>query len=181
MSFCFNVNLSQNDYLDFNIFVLFRTPAGRKQIMSMRALIFLMFGAVGIAYFFMSDSLLQTSIFEVLILIALAVFQLNLHRFFTFTVKKQIKALKKCGKAPFSENSVLEFFDDFFTEETNDSKSEIKFQGIECVNVVKSTAVYIHINQVQAVIIPMRIFSSQAELEAFVSFLNEKCKNVNYY
>lgn len=181
MSFCFNVNLSQNDYLDFNIFVLFRTPAGRKQIMSMRAFIFLMFGAVGVAYFFISESFFQTLFFELLMLIVLGIFQLNLHRVYTFILKKQIKSFKKHGKIPLSESSVLEFYDDFFAEKTEDNRSEVKYQGIESVNVVRSSAVYIHLNQLQAVIIPISTFRSQEEFDFFVKFLNEKCKAVKYY
>ena len=41
------------------------------------------------------------------------------------TAKIQIKALIKNGKPPYSPHSVLTFYEDCFTEETEDIKTEI--------------------------------------------------------
>ena len=53
--------------------------------------------------------------------------QLLVVPFFKLAAKIQIKALIKNGKPPYSPHSVLTFYEDCFTEETEDIKTEIKY------------------------------------------------------
>ncbi len=89
-------------------------------------------------------------------------------------MKTTVKSLTKIkGKLPYSENSVLEFYDDVFIEITDDNKSEMKYSAIENV-FVNEKMVVLFINSIQAYIVPTRSFESIEQKNSLVRFIGEK-------
>ena len=100
---------------------------------------------------------------------------------FKLTVKIYIKILIKNGKPPYSPHSVLTFYEDCFTEETEDIKTEVKYSAIDRISIVENKLIMIHTNSVQAYLLPAICFGSDIKYNLFKEFIKTKCAAVDTY
>ena len=175
MKFKFNVNITQEDYIELNRIVMSETPAGKKSS-KMSNLIFISFCVIAVLvtltiYNFSGKAFIAAGV----LIIAFLLVHLTLNKTITnLAVKGTVKSLTKIkGKLPYSEHSVLEFYDDVFVEITDDNKSEMKYSAIENV-FVNENLVVLFINSMQAYIVPTRSFESIEQKNSLVEFLNGK-------
>lgn len=181
MLFQFNVNMTDKEYLDYNVFWLTRSPYGKKQMKSGRITI----GALYIAFIlitllagnFSAESFLST----IPLVILLVLFQLLLKRFLAWSLKGQIKTLKKSGKMGYTSNSVVQFNEDDFVDCAPDCKMEHKYSAIERISIVGNKAVYIHVNNVMAYTLPISCFENEKQYDDFLDFMRTKCDNIDVY
>lgn len=181
MKFKFDIKLTDKDYFDYNKFWMLKTPYGKKQLSLTRKILYLIF-AIGIfILLFMKEITALTYItiggFAVICLL----FQMLLTRFFIWSLKVQIKTMKKSGKMPFSPESHMEFDDETFIEYTTENKNEHKYSAIDRVSVVGSKTVYIHLNNVMAYMLPFDSFESVEEYNRFFDFIKTKVNIVDIY
>ena len=175
MKFKFNVNITQEDYIELNRIVMTETPAGKKSS-KISNLIFISVCAILVLFTlitskFSGEGFIATGV----LIIAFLLVHLTLNKTITnLAVKATVKSLTKIkGKLPYSEHSVLEFYDDFFVEFTDDNKSEMKYSAIENV-IVNENMVILLINSLQGYIVPTRSFESIEQKNSLVEFLNGK-------
>ena len=181
MNFRFEVNVDDQDYLDYNIFWMLRSPYGKKQIKTFRITIVVLFAIfILISLFsgkFTGDSFL--GIIPMLIVLLLA--QIFLTKFFAWSLKGQIKQLKKSGKMGYSPNSIIEFLEDSFIETTLDNKTEHNYSAIERISIVDNKMIYIHVNNVMSYMLPLSCFDSKGKYNDFFNFIKTKCENIDIY
>ena len=181
MKFKFNIRLTDKDYLDFNKFWMLKTPYGKKQISLSRKLLYLIFAIGILILLFMRDITVLTFItiggFSIICLL----FQALMTKFFIWSLKAQIKTMKKSGKMPYSAEAVLEFDENSFTETTPENKSELKYSCIERVSIVGGKIVYIHVNNLMAFLLPFDSFESVEEYNRFFDFIKTKVSVVDIY
>lgn len=181
MNFSFNVNLTDKDYFEYNKFIALKSPYNKKQLVTLR-LIFPIFFILCIVLLFLNDEysskerLVSTIIYLILAIIA----EICTPSILTFFLKQTLKSQKKTGKAGYSPNSQIEFYDDYFTETTSDGKTETKYSALERISVVDGY-VYIHINGLMGYILPQSAFSSDGQYNNFLSFITAKCSVVDKY
>lgn len=179
MKFQFQVNVSENQYIDYNKFWTLKSPYGKKQLIILRGMILVM--VLVFVFLTLFSENLQPNAFIACIpfFIMLIVCQALLPRFLAFTVESHIKSLKKKGKMAYSSTSVMEFYDDVFTETTPDNKLEQKYSSVERISVVNKKVIYIHVNNFMAYIIPVSVFQSQEQYEEFMQFIKTKCAHAD--
>ncbi|MBE6564495.1 MAG: YcxB family protein [Ruminococcaceae bacterium] len=181
MNFRFQIALSEHDYLQFNIFHTIRSPYGAKIIRSYRisnaviyiALIFLALSREG----FTTVGLIQTGF----LLILLVIFQLLAKRFLRASTKSTLKRLKKAGKLAFSPFSTMEFLENSFIEESEDSRTETKYSSIERISVVEGQYVFLHLDSLRGYILPVSCFESHEQHERFLSFMSSLGIPIDHY
>ena len=181
MKFGFNVSLSDDDYLDYNKFWMIKSPYGKKQITSLRIVIILLLCAFILLSLIESGFTVGALVSIIPLMIVLTGFQIFLKSFLVFSLKGQLKSLKKKGKMGYSPQSVIEFYDDCFVETTPDVKTEQKYSAIERVSIIDNKIIYIHINNVMAYLLPISCFESKEQYEQFFEFIKTKCKEINIY
>ena len=181
MNFQFNVNLNDSDYLECNKFWMFRSPYGKKQIITFRLIIAALFAVIIIVSLSAGDFSLNSFIEIIPFSIGCLLLQLFLTRIFSWSLKKQIKSLKKSGKVGYSPCSVLEFSEDSFCETTPDNKTESKYSAIERISIVDNKVIYIHVNNIMSYIIPLSCFESKEQYNDFLDFIKTKCTNIDIY
>lgn len=181
MKFQFFVNLTEQDYVDYNFFVSMKSPYGKSQRQNLRISIATVFLALISLLFLIFDISIFTVLFSVLLIIGLILFQIFFHRYILYCVKVQIETIKKTGKISYSPFSTLEFYDDYFIENTSENITQQKYSSIERVSIVENKIIYIHINSVMSFIIPISCFVSNEQLNSFIDFLKTKCLNVDVY
>ena len=177
MKFKFNVNITQEDYIELNKLVMTETPAGKKSS-KMSNLIFILFCVIAVLvvltmYNFSGEAFIAVGV----LIIAFLLVNLTLNKKINnLAVKVTVKSLTKIkGKLPYSENSVLEFYDDVFVEITDENKTESKYSAVENV-IVNEKMVVLFINSMQAFIVPTRSFENVEQKNSFIQFINEKYK-----
>ncbi|MBR7122530.1 MAG: YcxB family protein [Oscillospiraceae bacterium] len=181
MKFQFNVKFNDQDYLDYNTFWMIRSPYGKKQIKTFRITISVLF-VIFISISLFSGGFSLESILGVIpMLIILSFAQIFLTRFFSWSLKGQIKTLKKSGKMGYSPESIIEFYEDSFVETTPENKTEHKYSAIERISVVDNKMIYIHVNNVMSYMLPLSSFESKEQYDSFFEFIKTKCANIDIY
>ena len=181
MKFKLNIRLTEKDYLDFNTFWMLKSPYGRKQITKGRVAITAVF-AVGILIVLLMGNITTLTYITIANLLFLcAVFHIFMSRFYIWSIKAQIKTMKKSGKMPFSAESLMEFGDESFIETTSENRSEHKYSAIERVSILGGKIIYIHINNIMAYLLPFDSFESVDEYNGFIEFIKTKVNIVDLY
>ena len=181
MNFNLKISLNDDDYLDYNIFMNFKSPYGRKNIIVSRVLILLIFLIPIVVNLGYGGFTVHSFINIIPYLILLAVFQILFKPLWIWTLKGHITSMKKKGKLPYTEDAEIEFYDDCFVEIAKDSKSEIKYSVLERVSIVSDKVIYIHFNNAAALILPFSAFDSAEVKSKFTAFISEKCSNIDNY
>jgi len=170
----FDITKTDDDYFEFNKFVSFKTPYGRKQLLSARIMVAVMFAVMALAVLLINGLSLAFYISAPLLAVALVVYEIMFPRFMEKSIKKQINKVKESGKLPYSPHSVMEFYDDKFVEITEKERSEILYSSIERVSVNENKALYLHSDVLRAYIIPLSVFESEAQFNGFLDFISAK-------
>jgi len=181
MLFQLNINLSEDDYLDFNKFHSFESMHGKKLINKTR-IFFVLAMIILAALFLLVMGLTTFSItYAVLLLLFTLLYMVFFKKILTRNVKTQIKRLKKVGKLPFDPVSTLEFHEDKMVEITALQRTEQSYSIFERICVVKNRYVLLYKSSVGAYILPVTQIEAQLNQRDFIDFLSQKCPNVEYY
>ena len=180
MNFKFNINLTDNDYLEYNKFWNFRSHYGKHQLIFMRVILAVVIGIFVLVSFIQKGFSTSTFVSVIPLLILLALLEIFLKKYITFTLKSQLNSLKKKGKAAYSPVSTLEFYDDYLVEITENNKTEQKYSSIERVSIIRGT-VYFHVNSIGAYILPITAFENKDIYDKFVEFIKTKISIIDRF
>ena len=181
MKFRFDISISEQDYLDYNYFWLLKSHYGKKQLMSTRIMIGAVFVLAAVSIVFMSGFNSVSATSSGFLLVCLVIFEAALPKFTASQTKATIRRLKKKGKMAYSPESVMEFYEDYFTEECGYAKTEQKYQVIERVSIVENKMIYIHVNNLNAYIVPFSCFESPRQRDEFIAFIKTKTSVTDMY
>ena len=96
--------------------------------------------------------------------------------FLLFFLKIQMKLLKKDGKLPYGQNSLVTFGEDFVVDISDETETKIKYTKIEKIS-VGSIAIYLYFSAAQALVIPFSVFENDAHKAEFLEFIKGKTNN----
>ena len=181
MHFKFHINLNDNDYLNYNTFWIIKSPYGRKQMLSFRIKIAILFAVISFLSLFRRGFSANGWIGIIPYAIVFVLFELLMNPLLRWTLKRTIKSLKAKGKMGYSPVSEMEFYDESFVEITPDNRTEQKYSAIERVSVITDKVVYIHVNNVMSYILPLSCFESKEQYNNFLDFVRSKCANIDVY
>ncbi len=181
MLFKFNVNLSDKDYLNFNIFCAVKSYYGKKQITRLRIIISLFFCAFEVLTLIQEGFSADAFMMLIPFLLALVLVQALIKPIHIWTVKLHIKSLNKSEKKRYSPETEIEFYEESFIDTAPEKKMEAKYSSLERVSVVNGEAVYLHHNNLLGHILPMAVFESKTQYDSFIAFIKTKCNNVDVY
>ena len=181
MKFQFNVNINEEDYLDYNKFWMLRSHYGKKQMSTFRIIVAVIIGLIIFISLYGGNFTFDSFIGIIPMAILLVLYELLLSPLFVLFLKCHLKSLKKKGKMGYSPSSVVEFYEDVFIETTPENKTEQKYLSIERVSVVDNKVVYIHVNNIMSYILPFSCFESNEQYNEFLEFIKTKCSNIDVY
>lgn len=181
MIFKFNIRLTDEDYLEFNKFWMMRSNYGKKQMLFFRIVLVVMMVIFSFISLYGGGFSAEAFLGIIPHILLLVLMQLCFAPVISFTLKSQIKSLKKSGKMGYSPNSVMEFYDDCFVEATDENEIKQKYSAIERVSVITGRNIYIHVNNIMAYILPWYCFDDDEQREVFIEFIKSKCENIDVY
>ena len=126
MNFKFNVNITQDDFFEFNKVVMFETKVGKKLLKLEKlffALFCLIFALVVLVKYEFSIQGVIAAVLLVVVFFGVGIITKPLNNFILKFNVKSISKLK--GKKPYTEKAVLEFYDDVFIEITDENKNKL--------------------------------------------------------
>ncbi len=186
MNFKFVVNITERDYIDFNIFHATRSKYGRKMYLITE--LFVLFAIIilpNVIYFLDADYSFPLVFHIIRVLIVDFIFLFLIFKFFKklygWTIKLNINVLKKAGKMSFDPTSSFEFYDDIFTESTPETKCEYRYSILDSISIVGTSVIYLHTSNLGGYIIPFTVFDSKEHFDSFVHFLHTKCNKINFF
>lgn len=181
MKFQFHVNLNDKHYLDYNIFWIMRSHYGKKMMVGFRVIIAIIF-CVSMFKVLYDGGFSPVSFISIVpMVVVLGVLELLISPLFVLYFKVYFKSLKKKGKMGYSPSSVVEFYEDKIVETTPDNRSEYKYSGVERISLVDNKAIYIHLNNIMAYILPLSCFENVEQYNTFLEFITTKCVNFDKY
>ena len=181
MKFEFDITLTENDYLEFNIFHALKSPYGVENLRNFRRAMMFFFGMLIIAILVWKRFSFDGIVLAVVQAVICALVQLFLKCWLIAGTKINIKQLKKKGKMAFSPFAHIEFFENTFVETTEVNKVEQKYSSIERISIIAYKCIYLHINNVAAYIIPNAAFASAEQYNEFCNFLKTVCAQIDVY
>lgn len=181
MKYRFQIHMSEKDYVAFNQFLIYKSPYGKKQFVSLRIVVAVMILIAAVFSLFREGAWPVLAVSLILWALALIAAQLCLKPLYNLILKRHVKQMKKTGKMPYSSESTMEFYDDYFVETAEDNKTERKYSAMERVSVQEGKRIYIHLNRAMAYIIPVNAFESVEQYEEFLKFIKTKCSAVDFY
>ena len=181
MKFQLNINLSEEDYLTFNLFHNLESQRAQKIIKKSRMGTVLFLVGLMLLTILTSGWDAYSSTYITLMIPITIAFALLFNRMVRHTVKMQVKLLKKTGKLPFDPVSTLEFHEDKIVEITPNKRVEQSYAVLERVCLLPGRYIFLYTSSVGAYILPFYQISAQMSKDEFWSFITEKCKNIEKY
>lgn len=168
------VSLTERDYYNFNKFHMRHSPYGKRNSRAIYIIAAVMALLIAGMNFIVEGVTLETVLmifpYAVVIVAMLALITpLSL-----LVLKLQIAIMKKSGKLPYEESSMVELHDDYFVEITEKSRNEIKYTGAEGIMVASDGSIYVYMNSLTVYILPPSSFESDEDRKEISAFLCEK-------
>jgi len=88
-------------------------------------------------------------------------------------LKIKMKNMKKDGKLQYDTEVVIQFYEDFLIDITNEIEVKAKYKSIDKI-VFGKDAFYLFIDAKTAVILPFSVFKTEEEKEEFTAFIQSK-------
>lgn len=171
--FKFQYLLNDNDYLEFNKFHLSNAPINKKALLFLRLMVPVMLALLFLLTLLKSEDLtVEIGTLVTCVLVSVAWFFL-VKPLMVASTKLNIKMMKKHGKLPYGKNISIEFHEDYFIETTSETETKTKYSFIERM-AYGNYAIYIYISPIQAYIVPLTVFESAEQRDAFCAFINHK-------
>ncbi len=181
MKFQFNVKISEQDYLNYNVFHMMRSPYGKRTMVTFRVVIAVLMCLIAFIPSQTDRFSAEWWIGKIPVVLLLVLFQVFFNRLFIWSIKGSIRSLKKRGKAGYTPDAVLEFYEDEFREITEETTVEHKYSVVERISVVDNKILYIHINNVAAYLLPLSCFESLEQYDRFLEFMKLQGRSIDQY
>lgn len=180
MPFHFQITLTEEDYLAFNLYHALDSAQGKKQIRKVHLLFLLVMIALSALVLLILDHDTFGICYACAIAVFTVVYLLLFKRFVRHNIRSQIKQLKKTGKLPFDEAAQLEFDAEQIVERTPFKQVQQRYDHLERVCILPGRYIFLYYSSVGAYILPIPQICTQTNLDTFLRFLHEKCKNFEY-
>lgn len=158
----YKIDLTEEDYVRFNIFYMAHSKAGKRGV-NMARIVFPALAAVILMAFFAAGAEPGLIAVEAVLFAAAAGgWLLYAPKAVERGIRKQISRMKADGKLPFHQNAEIEFGDVAIVEKNEQEEIRVNYQDIENVY-PDSGYLYIFYSAVQAFIVPYRCLGEDRE------------------
>lgn len=178
--FKYHIVLNDEDYYEFNKFVSFCHPQGKKNQKNARIFFSIMMALIALIIMIFEGFSYYSYGTAFVFCLAIVLFNITVAPLSKLIVKLNIKSFSKSLKRPYTQDYVMEFNDESFFEITDDSKTESLYSALESISVINNKYIYLHIDRLRAYIVPVTVFSCPDECNEFLAFLSNKSRTEYY-
>ena len=179
MLYQFHTVMTEKGYYEFNKYHLVDSPEMKKNLLRWKLYVPCLFVLLLLSYYLRGEEWYYIGVVSIFYaLISLAWFFLVKPMILLY-LKCYLKRMKKKGKLLYSKNATLDFYEDYFVEVTEETKTEVKYQAVLKVRINEPYGVYIYHNAVLAYIIPFDAFKNEEERQEFLAFIHRKTEQTS--
>ena len=181
MNYIFDIFLTEEDYIEFNIFHVNRSVYGKKHQRVLRIMLAVIFAAAALLNFW-AEGISPVTVAYVLLLGFLGLMMTVFFGIFSgFLTKLSIGNLKKSGKLAFSPEARVGFTDEGVLEITPDGRTEKRWESMERLCIREGKVWYLYMNNSAAFILPEEQLRAQTDLAKFRGFLESRVPVVEVF
>ena len=181
MNYIFDIFLTEEDYIDFNVFHLSRSVYGKKHQRVLRILLAVIFAAAALINFWAEGISPITVAYALLLGVLGLMMTVFFGKFSGFLTKLSIGSLKKSGKMAFSPESRVGFTDEGVLEITPDGRTEKRWESIERLCILEGKVWYLYMNNAAAFVLPEEQLRAQTDLAEFRRYLESRVPVVDVF
>ena len=181
MNYVFDIFLTEEDYIDFNIFHMSRSAYGKKHQRMLRGMVAVIFAVAALVNFW-AEGISPVTVAYAVLLVGLGLMMTVFSgKFSGFTMKLVINNMKKTGKMAFSPESRMGFTDEGILEITPEGRTEKRWESMERLCIREGKVWYLYMNNTAAFILPVEQISAQTDLAEFRRYLESRCPVVECF
>ena len=181
MNYAFDIFLTEEDYIDFNVFHMSCSAYGKKHQRMMRGLVAVIFAVAALVNFW-AEGISPVSVAYAVLLGALGLLVTVFSgKTSGFTMKMVINNMKKSGKLAFSPESRMEFSDAGIVEITPEGRLEKRWESMERLCIREGKVWYLYMNNTAAFILPVEQISAQTDPAEFRRYLESRFAQVDVF
>ena len=181
MNYVFDIFLTEEDYIDFNVFHMSRSAYGKKHQRMLRVMVAAIF-AVAALVNFLAEGISPVTVAYAVLLGALGLLVTVFSgKTSGFTMKMVVNNMKKSGKLAFSPESRMEFSDAGIVEITPEGRMEKRWESMERLCIREGKVWYLYMNNTAAFILPVEQIAAQTDLAEFRRYLESRCPVVERF
>lgn len=181
MNYIFDIFLTEEDYIEFNIFHLNRSVYGKKHQRVLRTMLAVIFAAAALLNFWAEGISPVTVAYALLLGFLGLMMTVFFGKFSGFLTKLSIGNLKKSGKLAFSPEARVGFTDEGVLEITPDGRTEKRWESIERLCIREGKVWYLYMNNSAAFLLPEEQLRAQTDLAEFRAFLKSRVPVVDVF
>ena len=181
MRYQLEIKLTEEDYLQFNLFQAFELPHSKKAMQKSRLTFLGVVVLLLAVYIWIAGATPFSIVYSLVMCLITTIYLAYYKKLVARNIRKQIKKLCKTGKLPFDENSVIQFYEDRIVETAASSRIEKGYEALERICVLGDCYILLFTSSVAAYILPMPQVKAQIDMQDFLSFLSGKCDTVEYH
>ena len=181
MNYVFDIFLTEEDYIDFNIFHMSRSAYGKKHQRMLRGMVAVIFAVAALVNFW-AEGISPVTVAYAVLLVGLGLMMTVFNgKFSGFTMKLVIHNMKKTGKMAFSPESRMGFTDEGILEITPEGRTEKRWESMERLCIREGKVWYLFMNNTAAFILPVEQISAQTDVEEFRKYLESRFPVVDVF
>lgn len=181
MNYIFDIFLTEEDYIEFNIFHLNRSVYGKKHQRVLRIMLAVIFAAAALLNFWAEGISPVTVAYALLLGFLGMMMTVFFGKFSGFLTKLSIGNLKKSGKLAFSPEARVGFTDEGVLEITPDGRTEKRWESMERLCIREGKVWYLYMNNSAAFILPEEQLRTQTDVVEFRRYLEAKLPVVDVF
>ena len=181
MLFQFNITLTEEDYLAYNIFHALESAHGKKQVRKSRLFLLVTFALLLLLVYVVGGWTPYFICYVILLGLLAVIYMLLFKKILIRNIKSQLKRLKKLGKLCFEPQSTLEFHEDKMVEISDISRSEQSYRAFERICLLEDRYIILYRSSLSAFILPVPQIIAQANFEEFINFLTQTFGTIERY
>ena len=181
MNYIFDIFLTEEDYIEFNIFHLSRSVYGKKHQRVLRSMLAVIFVAAALINFWAEGISPVTVAYALLLGVLGLMMTVFFGKFSGFLTKLSVGSLKKSGKMAFSPEARVAFTDEGVLEITPDGRTEKRWESMERLCIREGKAWYLYMNNTAAFTLPEEQLRAQTDLAEFRKYLESKIPVVEVF
>lgn len=169
MHYKFDIELTEQEYFDFNWYHAVESPTGKKNLRLILIIYAVMFLCLGAYLWYRTDPVFSVTFTTIIAVICF----LRKNTWLKRSINNNLKRMKKEGKLPYEEKCTVEFYDTYWYEKSDESELKVNYSMIEKL-CEANESFYIYFSAIQANIIPFKVFTTEEEKAAFKAFIESK-------
>ncbi len=176
MLYKFNVEITEQDFYEFNKYHLTTDKENKKGARLIRWYVLLILFFMAVYYIVGTE---EPWLVAYIIAIYSAIYLIvifSANKIMLKSFERWMKKKKKNGELQFyfEKAAVMEFYEEYFTETSEKKKTELNYNAVYKVSVLEGKAIYIYQSPTLVNIIPFSAFCDDAQRAEFIEFIKQK-------